>query len=254
VWVYRSLGPSEMLCWTLQRQERWKAMMAERLPNIVAALRECPFLGLIRTTTILSRQCRSRTSYCQHCYTFLFLEGITGTPGYLDSFSMSTYQYEGFDKPRDQIRLLTLLPGSADDPVVCTLAEHFLDDLPSYEAVSYTWGSSVVKDTIIIKEDDLLSVPKNTYDALVELRDAEAPRTLWIDAICIEQVDLKEKWDQISIMKTIYSRAAQVVVWFSKPRGDEASVRRLLEAYPSTTPYSQENDDRFWGSLNYPEW
>jgi hypothetical protein len=41
-----------------------------------------------------------------------------------------------------QIRLLKLLPAkSLDDDIRCTIFHTSLDDSPSYEALSYVWGS-----------------------------------------------------------------------------------------------------------------
>jgi hypothetical protein len=83
-------------------------------------------------------------------------------------------------------RLITLCPSS--DPlsdVVITLDEVDLNTQPSYEALSYTWGDTTKKVAIKCNGRDLL-VTNNCQMALKALRYNEEPRTLWVDAICIE--------------------------------------------------------------------
>jgi len=43
---------------------------------------------------------------------------------------------------------------------------------------------------------------------------------MWVDAICINQVDQKEKEDQIPLMAEIYAKARRVVVWLGEAGGD----------------------------------
>jgi hypothetical protein len=50
-------------------------------------------------------------------------------------------------------------------------------------------------------------------------------RTLWIDAICINQCDEKERGEQVKCMASIYSWAYRVVVWLGK--SSDASQRAM---------------------------
>ncbi|KAF1933279.1 uncharacterized protein M421DRAFT_415623 [Didymella exigua CBS 183.55] len=45
--------------------------------------------------------------------------------------------------------------------------------------------------------ENCLRIPSNAYEALVHLRKNSGKRTLWIDAICINQYDLAERNQQI---------------------------------------------------------
>lgn len=36
---------------------------------------------------------------------------------------------------------------------------------------------------------------------------------LWVDAVCIDQENFKERGEQVKIIKQIYTRAARVLVW-----------------------------------------
>jgi Heterokaryon incompatibility protein (HET) len=64
-----------------------------------------------------------------------------------------------------------------------------------------------------------LDVTKNLHVALLYLRDHFLERTLWVDAICINQNDKKERGQQIRLMANIYSRAARVLVWLGETAG-----------------------------------
>jgi len=86
-----------------------------------------------------------------------------------------------------------------------------------YEALSYTWGGST--DKVGIKLDGhAFYVTRNLAAALRRLRAKEGCRYLWVDAICINQVDKRECSSQVAKMDMIYRRAEQVLVWL----GDEA--------------------------------
>ncbi|KAK6428583.1 hypothetical protein LTR95_015273 [Oleoguttula sp. CCFEE 5521] len=54
---------------------------------------------------------------------------------------------------------------------------------------------------------------KNCEDALRRFRLQDKPRTLWVDAICINQKDNVEKTRQVQIMGHIYRYADRVIVY-----------------------------------------
>lgn len=56
-------------------------------------------------------------------------------------------------------------------------------------------------------------VTQSLHDALCRLRSTTATRVLWIDAICINQVDLAERNAQVHQMGEIFFTARNVVVW-----------------------------------------
>lgn len=58
-----------------------------------------------------------------------------------------------------------------------------------------------------------MQVTTNLEPALRYLRLQKQPRTLWIDAICIDQANEDEKRLQIQRMDFIYANASSVVVW-----------------------------------------
>ena len=65
---------------------------------------------------------------------------------------MATYAYNELDVLRREIRLCTLLPGSFDEPVACTLSIVSLDDKPEYESLSYAWSSPIFDKELVIRD------------------------------------------------------------------------------------------------------
>jgi hypothetical protein len=106
-------------------------------------------------------------------------------------------------------------------------------DTPHYEALSYTWGSPKSRKAIFIQgldgEHRKLLVTKNLALALRHLRSTMTPRTLWIDAICINQEDIKERNTQVKRMASIYSLAHRVVVWLGLGSPSSSLAMSTLE-------------------------
>ncbi|RDW58643.1 hypothetical protein BP6252_13119 [Coleophoma cylindrospora] len=88
-----------------------------------------------------------------------------------------------------------------------------------YQALSYTWGPP--KPTApIICNGQVLNVTMNLYEALLYLRH-RGVRRIWIDAICINQQDLKERGEQVKLMQLIYQQATSLIIWLGA--GSESS-------------------------------
>jgi hypothetical protein len=120
----------------------------------------------------------------------------------------------------DSIRLLRLLPHEdKNSPIRCQLFDYSLQEsgkrIHLYDALSYVWGDPENTRPIHIGEHDL-PVTKNLYAALSHLRNFSLERIIWVDAICINQKNDKEKVQQIQFMAKIYSQANRVLVWLGE--------------------------------------
>ncbi|KAE8445950.1 hypothetical protein EG329_012729 [Mollisiaceae sp. DMI_Dod_QoI] len=124
--------------------------------------------------------------------------------------------YTELDTSQNLIRLLHLGPASSDDETIrCRFTVVSLNEKPEYEALSYAWGNA--KDTRLIEvHESPVSITSTLHSALKHLRLKDEERTLWVDAVCINQIDLKERLHQVSKMRSIYSQACQVVVWLGE--------------------------------------
>ncbi|KAI0543385.1 heterokaryon incompatibility protein-domain-containing protein [Xylaria curta] len=97
---------------------------------------------------------------------------------------------------------------------------------PFYDAISYTWGALNFTEEILIGEEHL-SITENLRDALVRFRHPTEIRSIWADAICIDQKNDEEKGRQIPSMKDIYRCASSVLVWLGKLPVAEACLREI---------------------------
>ncbi|KAI0454258.1 heterokaryon incompatibility protein-domain-containing protein [Xylaria acuta] len=121
------------------------------------------------------------------------------------------YQYESLSSP-SRFRLLELLPGDEDDPVSYRLHAADWKCPPAYEAVSYAWGdANHTHPSVCDGFRHMISL--NLRDGLIAMRTKDRSRLLWVDAVCIDQTNTKERGQQVSHMRLIYEGASRVLVW-----------------------------------------
>jgi hypothetical protein len=135
--------------------------------------------------------------------------------------------YLPLDSTIKEIRYLTVEPDHENATLVCSLGRTTLDIAQvSYEALSYCWGS--VDDTVemvlrfpiaasshsYIEQE--FRITRNLDAALRALRLTQGPRRLWVDALCLNQTNPREKTHQVGLMSSIYQRAAEVIVWLGE--------------------------------------
>ncbi|OTA98431.1 hypothetical protein M426DRAFT_28445 [Hypoxylon sp. CI-4A] len=143
--------------------------------------------------------------------------------------------------PSREFRLINIYPGASTDPLKLEVFHSVLDktEPPAFEALSYVWGdpNNQVTVNVLLKTDDEVVVAteiiigQNLEAALKHLRYADSPRTVWADALCINQRDFEERSQQVLMMGDIY-RLAQRVVAFLGPEGNDTScaidlIRRI---------------------------
>ncbi|KAH7073188.1 heterokaryon incompatibility protein-domain-containing protein [Paraphoma chrysanthemicola] len=87
-----------------------------------------------------------------------------------------------------------------------------------YTALSYVWGVPVFDQTIQFTQKPI-AITTSLATALHRLRSTQHSIFLWIDQICINQPDIKEKEQQIPLMGLIYTHATNTIIWL----GDEDS-------------------------------
>ncbi|KAK4506502.1 hypothetical protein PRZ48_000234 [Zasmidium cellare] len=133
--------------------------------------------------------------------------------------------YETLEKNRENIRIMRIEPGSGHD-VCCNLEVHNLRDLPPYEALSYCWGKAAA--TAQISSGNLKGFPvsEHLFYAIRRLRHESRPRYIWVDAICINQVDVHERNHQIQMMRRIYTLARRTIIWMGEFDPEKKSCPR----------------------------
>ncbi|KAI0128366.1 hypothetical protein BJ170DRAFT_324833 [Xylariales sp. AK1849] len=137
---------------------------------------------------------------------------------------MPSYQYLPLPSNGSCIRLLRLLPSQDKAAVIkCEIFHASLEDEDRqlYQALSYSWGDT--SRTVDIELSGCtFAATINLEAALRALRYPDKPRVMWVDAVCINQINLQEQGEQVSIMWHIYKAADCVVVWLGPQEGDSA--------------------------------
>ncbi|KAJ4169008.1 hypothetical protein NW754_010940 [Fusarium falciforme] len=141
--------------------------------------------------------------------------------------------YRSLDDPDRSFRLIKLHPSkgheiATSDNLVCDIDEHVRGDCPPYTALSYVWATPESKKEYILANGIKVQISQTVENALRRLRFRQKPRWLWVDQLCINQIDETEKSHQVHQMHSIYSDADQVISWLGT--GDEKSdlICRLM--------------------------
>jgi hypothetical protein len=115
----------------------------------------------------------------------------------------------------NEIRIIELLPGEEGAPIRCKSRVDLESREITYEALSYVWGNHLNQVTIEVSGRSL-QITKTLHTALCRLRLSDESRSLWIDQLCINQDDLKEKAAQVQKMRSIYSNCTRCLVWLGE--------------------------------------
>jgi hypothetical protein len=144
------------------------------------------------------------------------------------SYNVS-YQYQPFDRNIKSIRLLQIQPGKLDDPIHCMLQHFDLASQPIYVALSYMWDHDTEQVSIVCGGKDI-QVGHNLHRFLRQFRKVcgDVRAWLWIDALCINQKDIRERNHQVAQMKHIYQGAALVIAWLGEATDDDVLAFRAL--------------------------
>ena len=108
---------------------------------------------------------------------------------HLHCHNMAATSYRYLDSlGAGQIRLLHLKAGDEQDDIEIDLEISDLSRIPQYEALSYEWGTTK-KTQFVNISGSVIAITYGLYLILKQLRDKSQSRTLWIDAVSINQED-----------------------------------------------------------------
>ena len=112
--------------------------------------------------------------------------------------------------------ILKLLPAKEKaDELRAELQCYTLSTDVDYEAVSYVWGEPIFTLPLRIGSY-YIYITENLSSALRHFRGYHKPRTLWVDAACIDQSNAAEKNVQVPIMGQIFQHAETVLAWLGE--------------------------------------
>jgi len=165
------------------------------------------------------------------------------------------------------IRLVDIMPGRFDDPIKICIRTVDLRSSPLYAALSYVWNpkdgttdassqsrtvdtqvsrlyaalsyvwnpedgitdASSWPETVKVYPHFTMKVKPNLAAAMRQLRLPNSIRTMWIDAICINQSNDMERNQQVALMGKIYSSAAIVLIWLGPERDFSSMVLDTID-------------------------
>ncbi|KAF5536611.1 hypothetical protein FMEXI_10210 [Fusarium mexicanum] len=131
--------------------------------------------------------------------------------------------YQSLDKSKQEIRLIELSTQTGDDDMLeCKLlpATLLTDARNQYLAMSYCAGDPADTNEIMVN-GVRCNVFANLHYALVLARhywmrsSGQGPLRIWIDQLCINQHDLKERSHQVGFMRNIYQFAERTLACLS---------------------------------------
>ena len=162
----------------------------------------CPPCILQKTDAFLSTVACNLTSLHDHRSPRALKTKLTSPSQTLDTMDAAPPQTQPsihtlLDPATRQIRLLQILDGDASSRICCTL-ETYDVAATSYIALSYTWGSEEDSQIVCINGVEF-RVRKNLFDYLLVARRCLEKPLLWIDQICIDQGNVRERNHQVSI-------------------------------------------------------
>ncbi|KAF5585567.1 heterokaryon incompatibility (het-6OR allele) [Fusarium pseudocircinatum] len=151
------------------------------------------------------------------------------------------YKYES-TLDSTHIRLVKIRPRTRSflsERLNIDVTTHSLDEAEAlgYHALSYTWGAPEgeykrkVSESCILVNGSRFYVQPNLLGALK--RFEEFDWYLWIDAICIDQTNQREREIQVGIMSEIYGMAARVDIWLGDGGREAAEAIRLTRTLSS---------------------
>ncbi|PWY80880.1 HET-domain-containing protein [Aspergillus sclerotioniger CBS 115572] len=151
----------------------------------------------------------------------------------------------------EEIRLADLSPGEENAPIHISLGRQILAGCLDYETVSYMWGGEDGDYTLccpvfVGPHWDLMLQTKNCWEMLKTMRFPDGARTIWVDALCINQRDDTERGQQVANMKRIYEQCSRVLVYLGNdlvsPSKGRPSRRLLQDLEASTQPAIQPHE------------
>ncbi|KAH6867396.1 heterokaryon incompatibility protein-domain-containing protein [Thelonectria olida] len=135
------------------------------------------------------------------------------------------YQYEYLGA--GSIRVLHLV--SVKPEIIFNVEHVSLDSEPVYNALSYTWGDPVFSRRVHIGHS-YLNVTPSLHDCLQHLGEFVGTK-IWIDALCINQLDDEEKSRQVQGMARVYRQASKVLIWLGTSTDGSDQAMKGIATY-----------------------
>ena len=154
--------------------------------------------------------------------------------------------YMPLDEAKREIRLLKIDPFSdKNEPVRCTLFRGYWGDKDhAYNALSYVWGDPKDTETILVNGYPFEATKNLTmffkqFRELCEDNPDLHVLSLWVDAISINQSDIRERNSQVRQMGQIYRHSTRVFSWLGPKQDLPVSACQVVNLCAKAIPKSK---------------
>lgn len=113
-------------------------------------------------------------------------------------------------------RLITINPGSNGSQLCLTISDASFKKA-QYFCLSYTWNPHGPPHEIMVNDKQII-IGHNLWLFLCSARSAALDKPLWVDALCIDQSNLRERNQVVSRMGDIYANAERVIIWLGEQK------------------------------------
>ena len=142
--------------------------------------------------------------------------------------------------PAGHIRLLQLQPDTGSTSISFKAVRAPLSE-STYECVSYVWGTELPSDTIYV-DGSPVKVRENLFQFFLTRRQSSQQCLLWVDALCINQSDLIERGQQVSLMGLIYQNARRVLIWLGPSDAESDLAMEFISRAKLSHPLTHKED------------
>ena len=137
-----------------------------------------------------------------------------------------TYTYRALDS--QNIRLLYLLPRETGDQLQGVINQVPFASAGNYRALSYVWNTDQ-RTQELMTPDGVIPITFSLKKALQGLRRNDKAIMLWVDAICINQKNNREKALQVRLLPKIFQTATLTYAFLDGDKETDAAIEMLMQ-------------------------
>jgi hypothetical protein len=147
----------------------------------------------------------------------------------LTAYTSRHHDYKPLDFKNQEIRLLRIVPNRHGFAGIrCSMIHTSLGARQRYEAISYTAGNPTVRKCIWLN-GNRFHVPANSQANLRAIRNSSLQgQLIWMDAICIDQQNLNERFNQVVLMPGIFASAVSVTIVLGNASEDDVWALEII--------------------------
>ena len=171
-------------------------------------------------------------------------------PGYVPGHNRHVFsRYTPLNDSQSEIRILTLYASDESDaPLQCALEVLPLESAGDFIALSYCWGAPGLSINLGVN-NEVDAIQTNLWTFLHRLRSLRGRSRVWVDYLCINQRDYREKGPQVKLMADVFQRATAVYAWLGESSPEiESSLANLhiCQAKAQSPSLHQATPLQYW--------